>query len=190
MELEYTRDLKSRAARIVGSNPTSGTKFRVNSMKTKPEIVLLELEKLSLINKDKGFDITFELIDKYIEIYSSISSKSGTKFDLRLARKIASMFLVEYKLYNKLPCKEGFAYIISNPAWPNHYKVGMSKHVKKRLSTYQTYSPFRDYKLEWFGFWFDAKLGEKALRACFNIESHEWVIKDNIDKFKNLSDIY
>lgn len=157
-------------------------------MENKPKLVIQTLEELGLIAKDKSFDITYELIDKYIELYSSISK--GSKFDKRLAQKIACMFLVEYKVFNKLPCKEGFAYIISNPAWPNHYKVGMSKHVKKRLNTYQTYSPFRDYKVEWFGFWFDAKSGELALRQCFNIESHEWVIKDNIDKFKYLSDIY
>lgn len=38
-------------------------------------------------------------------------------------------------------------YVITNEAWPEWCKVGMStkSDMKKRLSTYQTGSPFRDY---------------------------------------------
>lgn len=152
---------------------------------------LLELEKESLISNKKEFSITLELISRYIEIYSGLGiTKNKNKFDIRLAKKIAAMNLVKYKKKHKLLCKEGFAYIISNPAWPNTLKVGMSTDVHKRLNSYQTYSPNRDYKLEWFGFWFDAKAGELALRSCFNTVSHEWVYNEDVEPFKHLADIY
>lgn len=158
-------------------------------MSTKVEQSLAILLNKGIINAS-GFAITKYVIDEYIKAYASLSIKSHNNFDYRLASKIACMNLVEFKKANKIPCKEGFAYIVTNPAWPNHYKVGMSKHVKKRVQTYQTYSPYRDYKLEWFGFWFDAQKGEKQLRECFDSISHEWVIGDNISKFKHLADIY
>jgi hypothetical protein len=47
----------------------------------------------------------------------------------------------------------GFVYIITNPAWPKWVKVGLTteKETKKRLSSYQTGSPMRDYVVydEW-----------------------------------------
>ena len=157
-------------------------------MSDKIQKVLEILESKNLIDK-RGFSITNTLISSYIEEYAKLSG-NGKKFSLRLAQKIACMNLVEFKLLHKIQGDEGFAYVISNPAWPDHFKVGMSKQVKKRLASYQTYSPFRDYKLEWFGFWQDMRKGEIALRSCFEVESHEWVLRDNIDKFKHLADIY
>lgn len=43
--------------------------------------------------------------------------------------------------------KNGYLYIITNKAWPGYVKVGVTLNLKKRLQTYQTASPFRDYKL-------------------------------------------
>jgi hypothetical protein len=45
--------------------------------------------------------------------------------------------------------KRGYIYCISNPAWPDLIKVGKAEVMEKRLNAYQTYSPFRDFKLEW-----------------------------------------
>ncbi len=42
-----------------------------------------------------------------------------------------------------------YVYIISNPAWGDWYKVGIATNIHKRLGTYQTGSPFRDYKVEY-----------------------------------------
>ena len=39
-------------------------------------------------------------------------------------------------------------YIISNPAWPGEYKVGITMNVRKRLSSYNTSDPNRGYRLE------------------------------------------
>jgi hypothetical protein len=51
--------------------------------------------------------------------------------------------LQNYKL-----AKEGFVYVITNPAWPNWVKIGMAIDAEDRLNGYQTSSPMRDYQLE------------------------------------------
>ena len=43
----------------------------------------------------------------------------------------------------------GYLYIISNSAWPNWIKVGVTGDLKSRLQTYQTSSPYRNYILEY-----------------------------------------
>jgi predicted GIY-YIG superfamily endonuclease len=43
--------------------------------------------------------------------------------------------------------KSGYVYIIKNPAWGNWLKVGITDNLDKRLQSYQTSSPFRDYEL-------------------------------------------
>lgn len=40
----------------------------------------------------------------------------------------------------------GIVYAISNNAWENWTKIGMTSDFKKRLGAYQMYSPFKDYK--------------------------------------------
>ena len=44
--------------------------------------------------------------------------------------------------------KEGYVYIITNPAWPDWVKIGMAVDADDRCNGYQTSSPFRDYTLE------------------------------------------
>lgn len=43
--------------------------------------------------------------------------------------------------------KEGYVYIITNPAWPDWVKIGMAIDAEDRCNGYQTSSPFRDYVL-------------------------------------------
>ena len=44
--------------------------------------------------------------------------------------------------------KEGYVYVITNPAWPEWVKIGMAVDANDRCNGYQTSSPFRDYKIE------------------------------------------
>lgn len=44
--------------------------------------------------------------------------------------------------------KEGYVYVITNPAWPEWVKIGMAVDADDRCNGYQTSSPFRDYVLE------------------------------------------
>ena len=43
--------------------------------------------------------------------------------------------------------KAGYLYIIVNRAWPEWTKIGITDNLNKRLNSYQTSSPFRDYEL-------------------------------------------
>lgn len=42
---------------------------------------------------------------------------------------------------------DGWVYILHNPAWPGHVKVGSAKDLKDRVKVYQTSSPFRDFAI-------------------------------------------
>ena len=41
----------------------------------------------------------------------------------------------------------GYVYLIVNDAWPEWVKLGCAVDVDDRLKNYQTYSPFRDYRV-------------------------------------------
>jgi len=43
--------------------------------------------------------------------------------------------------------KEGYVYAIVNDAWKDWVKVGCAKDADDRLNDYQTYSPYRNYRI-------------------------------------------
>lgn len=55
-------------------------------------------------------------------------------------------------LYNKE--KSGDVYVITNPSFKGWIKVGMAVDAKDRCNSYQTSSPFRNYKL-FYSRWFE-----------------------------------
>ena len=78
--------------------------------------------------------------------------------------------------YDKI--KEGFVYIITNPAWPKWVKVGMAVEAHDRCKGYQTASPFRDYKV-YFKKFFDnrrnaEKVAHKLLSKSSKTKKGEW----------------
>lgn len=56
----------------------------------------------------------------------------------------------KYAFANNIRCKCGYFYIISNPSFPEMYKLGFSLDCVDRLKQYQTYCPHRDFKLEFY----------------------------------------
>jgi hypothetical protein len=61
----------------------------------------------------------------------------------------------------------GYLYVITNPAWPGHVKIGRTTNVTSRHRTYQTASPFRDYLL-YYARWFpDVCSAERTLRQIY-----------------------
>ena len=58
--------------------------------------------------------------------------------------------------YNKQ--KDGYVYVISNPAWKGWYKVGMAVDSQDRCGSYQTSSPHRDYRLEYSKYFLNRKV--------------------------------
>lgn len=57
--------------------------------------------------------------------------------------------------------KEGYVYIITNPAFPGYFKIGSALDVKKRLAQYQTYCPKRDFEMPVYYFSNDRYAEEK-----------------------------
>jgi len=73
-----------------------------------------------------------------------------------------------------------FVYIISNPNFANTFKVGRTNDAYRRLNTFQTYTPYRDFALEYKIATPHAVAMEKAIHLQFNAD-HEWVVGDKDD---------
>lgn len=81
-------------------------------------------------------------------------------------------------LENYNESKEGYVYIIANPAWPDWVKIGMAVDVEDRLKGYQTGSPMRDYELVYKVKTEDRRNAEReahrqALKMCSD-QKNEW----------------
>lgn len=128
---------------------------------------------------ESGFVITTDLIREFNRRNIANSGGGGqlrTGSNKSFSLKLAALTLVKYKKSVGCPIKEGFLYVISNPAWPDTYKIGRSTDPKARLLSYQTYSPHRDYKLEHWSFWQDIIDAEsKMLGVLRTTETHEWI---------------
>ena len=71
-----------------------------------------------------------------------------------------------YKLDN---IKEGYVYVITNPAWPDWVKIGMAIDAQDRCNGYQTSSPHRDYELK-----YDIETGDRrALEQAAHKEARK-----------------
>ena len=75
--------------------------------------------------------------------------------------------------------KTGYVYIISNPAYPGFLKFGITDNINKRLSTYQTSCPHRNYKVEYYIKHINYKQIEKELEKSMKYfvkqRKNEWV---------------
>lgn len=87
--------------------------------------------------------------------------------------------------------KTGYLYIIRNQAWPDWVKVGVTDNLKKRLQTYQTSSPFRDYILEYSIHHPKYLIAEKKIKETMKYFAtdikNEW-FKINLDMAKDRLD--
>lgn len=43
----------------------------------------------------------------------------------------------------------GYIYVMTNPAWPGHVKIGSAGDCNKRLAQFNTGSPYRDYEIHY-----------------------------------------
>lgn len=60
--------------------------------------------------------------------------------------------------------KSGYIYVIVNENFPGFCKIGVTKNIKNRLRTYQTSSPFRNYKVIHYIEHPDCYLAEKNIQ--------------------------
>ncbi len=80
-------------------------------------------------------------------------------------------------LYKDKAVLEGSIYLISNPAWAGWFKVGRALSVTDRLRIFQTSSPHRDYKVEYFVDVADAKASEVTIHNALGMKftkKNEW----------------
>ena len=131
-------------------------------IKEKINIILNELIQHGIIPSDGKFEVTSELIDKYRIVYGVVSNvplfPSLNRADNRLSRKLAALTLLEFTISKGHKPKAGFIYGISNPAFPGYYKIGITQDLDKRLASYQTYDPHRQFKVEHYRFVEDKRL--------------------------------
>tara|TARA_B100000530_G_scaffold298441_1_gene218233 strand:- start:407 stop:955 length:549 start_codon:yes stop_codon:yes gene_type:complete len=74
-------------------------------------------------------------------------------------------------LYNQYI--SGHLYVLSNPAWKGWHKVGMAVDAHDRCAAYQTSSPFRDYKIEYFKSFEDRRAAEKEAHVLLEQTAKE-----------------
>ena len=80
-----------------------------------------------------------------------------------------------------------FVYVVSNPKYPEEYKVGIASDWRSRLNAYQTSDPDRAYKMEHKLETPDFRTLEKHIHNKFP-NKHEWVqadLRDIIEEMKN-----
>ena len=88
-------------------------------------------------------------------------------------------------LNNYAQIKEGHVYAITNPAWPEWIKIGKAIDAEDRLSSYQTSSPMRNYKLVHSVHFDDRNKAEKKAHLLAATRTmHPWNKHDNGEWFK------
>jgi len=70
--------------------------------------------------------------------------------------------------------RSGYIYLITNPAWTEYVKLGRSYDVKKRLISYQTFSPLKDFHISYETYTNNITLIENTFREKFGYDNGEW----------------
>ena len=145
------------------------------------------------------FEITEEHIIAYMHAYVHILKKKSFKLDTsdyRYSRKLAGLTLLKYLQSLDKNVKDqnaGFVYVIENPSFPEHYKIGMTVDLETRLDTYQTYDPYRKFKINRYEFVLNRRHTEKLILNSFgiSIENGEWVKRNKVESiFKKITFTY
>lgn len=127
----------------------------------------------------------FIMPDRYNRLDNlQYGSANYLKSKRMIHQMVARDILKVHHKYNGANCSAGYVYAISNPAWPGYFKIGSTIDVPDRNGSFQTYSPHRDYSLEFYIFTFDRLADEKFLLNYFNSD-HEWIKIDDFSIIKN-----
>jgi len=96
----------------------------------------------------------------------------------RLPLGLASLGETFYRRSNS---PEGWLYVITNPSWTNWVKIGITRDLTARLSTYNTGSPYDSVNYEYFDYIFDEnardieqKIHKKLSYLREKTHSNEW----------------
>lgn len=166
-------------------------------MTTKEEQILNTMITRNIIPNVGIFDVSSEMIDAFYNIHRELfppkSSKQPSPSDLRYNRKLAGLSLMKLNLNRKVvknissknaveKPKCGIIYLISNPAFPGCYKIGLTQNLDRRLASYQTYDPYKRYKVECYKFVSDIRKEEKRILLKYKVDiiNGEWVSNDTL----------
>jgi hypothetical protein len=170
-------------------------------MNEKAKIVFDKMIERGIIPSEGVFEVTDEIMklvwEIHREIFPPLRSRYPRTSEIKYSKKLAGLNLMKLNEQrfneksntrvskNKLKQNCGFVYVITNPSFPNSYKIGMTSNLDARLSTYQICDPNRSYKIEHYAFVMDRKKVEKDLlnNMNLNIIKGEWV---NNEKVKEL----
>ncbi|MBN42009.1 MAG: hypothetical protein CL573_00745 [Alphaproteobacteria bacterium] len=155
------------------------------------ELIVLDALHTQGIISGSPYDISEAQLKAYILTYGDLFSVANGKLDstnYRFARKLAGRTLIKHNLYlgaGVHDVKAGLVYVVSNPSFKDHLKIGMTVDLTKRLSSFQTYDPHRAFKVEHYELVLNRKATERALLAEFSVsvETGEWVPKVVKDRF-------
>lgn len=166
----------------------------------KSRIVLENMIKKKIIPEKGIFEVTSELINyafhEWNRLYHPTYSEKLKPTAIRYGKKIAGINMMKLNLErtdyisdikvksNKNSIKCGIVYVITNESFPGYYKVGITMDLDSRLKTYQTYDPFRRFKVEHYSFVSDRASVEKHLLDKFklDISTGEWINNEELKK--------
>lgn len=142
---------------------------------------------------DYPYQITESQVQAYVAKYSELYSRPNgvgvkTKSNLRFARKLAGRTLIAHTQsvgMLRKDVKAGLVYLIQNPAYESHLKVGMCLDIHDRLKVYQTYDPFRQYSILHYEFVLDKRTVERHFIKTYRLDlmKGEWIDKIDAVKF-------
>lgn len=85
---------------------------------------------------------------------------------VRQVHRVQKLYKNADSKYVSIP--EGYIYAVINDAWPGWYKIGTALLPEKRLASYQTSTPFRDFKLVYEAFTTDRLVTERKAHNFFD----------------------
>lgn len=146
------------------------------------------LYKLDIVPKSGIFQITENMLQEYLKFYHMLYGKTNnataTKSNAKFARRLAGRTLVNVNALRGASYRSisaGLLYLIENPSFPEHYKIGITVDIETRLSQYQTYDPYRAYKIFKYEFVIDKSSAEKHVLTNKIVGDGlgEWLLKPN-----------
>lgn len=154
--------------------------------KVKDYLTERNLSAVECLNPQRVYDITQHVNAEDIQRMFETYDKIGLGFQLTMQhyQQMVARDLVKihHERFGAADLDAGYVYVMSNPAWSGFYKIGCTIDVPDRNGTYQTYSPMRDYNLDFYFFTFDRRCDEKRVLDQFSGD-HEWV-SANLDDIK------
>lgn len=172
----------------------SDRRFHTNNTSVSGYVNFKELDILSklcdrgILPESDTFQITEDILQEYMTIYHKLYGKSeiatGNKSNTKFARRLAGRTLVHLNASRGISyrsSKAGLLYLIGNHSFPEHYKIGITVDIEKRLAQYQTYDPHRSYKVIKYDFVLDKSLCEKRVLSSKVKEDGlgEWLLIPN-----------